>query len=56
MISNPFSLNGRVALVTGGNSGIGRTLAVGLQEAGAKIATATPRSWPSWETVGLRLN
>ena len=38
MASDPCSLAGRVALVTGGNSGIGRTLALGLREAGAKVA------------------
>lgn len=33
-----FSLEGRTALVTGGNGGIGRALALGLQEAGARVA------------------
>jgi 2-deoxy-D-gluconate 3-dehydrogenase len=39
-----FSLAGRVALVTGGNSGIGRTLALGLREAGAKLAIGGRRA------------
>lgn len=33
-----FSLDGRAALVTGGNGGIGRAIALGLQAAGARIA------------------
>jgi NAD(P)-dependent dehydrogenase (short-subunit alcohol dehydrogenase family) len=44
MTPNPFSLEGRVALVTGGNSGIGRALAIGLREAGAKVAIGSRRA------------
>ncbi len=34
---NPFRLDGRVAIVTGANTGIGQAIALGLAEAGAKI-------------------
>ena len=36
--SNPFDLTGQVALITGGNSGIGLGMAIGLAQAGSKVA------------------
>jgi 3-oxoacyl-[acyl-carrier protein] reductase len=36
--SNPFRLDGRVALVTGSSKGLGKALAIGLGKAGAKVA------------------
>lgn len=36
-MSSLFSVEGRVALVTGGSAGIGRMIAAGLSEAGAKV-------------------
>jgi 2-dehydro-3-deoxy-D-gluconate 5-dehydrogenase len=37
-ITNLFDLSGRVAVITGGNGGIGRGIALGLAQAGAAIA------------------
>jgi 2-deoxy-D-gluconate 3-dehydrogenase len=40
MAGNPFSLEGKVALVTGANTGLGQGIAQALAEAGADIAAA----------------
>jgi 2-dehydro-3-deoxy-D-gluconate 5-dehydrogenase len=39
-MSSLFDLSGRIALVTGGNGGIGRGIALGLAQAGADIVIA----------------
>lgn len=40
MAGNPFSLEGKVALVTGANTGLGQGIALALAAAGADIAAA----------------
>jgi glucose 1-dehydrogenase len=53
-----MSLNGKVAIVTGGNSGIGRAIALGLATAGANIAidyVAHPEATDALESEISRL-
>ena len=48
---NPFDLSGRVAVVTGGNGGIGLGMARGLAAAGARIVVAGRNVQKSQEAV-----
>ena len=43
-MSSRLDLQGRVAFVVGGTSGIGRTLALGLADAGADVVASARRS------------
>ena len=49
-MAEPFSLHGKVALVTGGTTGIGQAVAVALAQAGADVALTVNRS-PADDTV-----
>jgi NAD(P)-dependent dehydrogenase (short-subunit alcohol dehydrogenase family) len=52
MASTLFSLEGKTAVVIGGTSGIGRTLALGLADAGADVVASARRTAQVDETAG----
>ena len=51
MMKNLFSLEGRTAMVTGGTRGIGRMIAQGLLEQGAKVYVTGRRPGPAAEAA-----
>ncbi len=51
MITSPFSLEGRTALVTGGNRGLGKAFAFGLAAAGARVAISGRHEAANQEAV-----
>jgi NAD(P)-dependent dehydrogenase (short-subunit alcohol dehydrogenase family) len=51
MNSSLFSLDGKIAVVVGGTSGIGRALALGLAEAGANVVASSRSEKPVHATA-----
>ena len=54
MIEELFSLKGRVALITGGNGGLGRVIALAYREAGARVVV-TGRNPDKNQAIGQEL-
>ncbi|ETW94654.1 MAG: 2-deoxy-D-gluconate 3-dehydrogenase [Candidatus Entotheonella gemina] len=52
MRATPFHLEGKIAIVTGGNAGIGLGIATGLAQAGASLVIAGRRVAKNAEAVG----
>ncbi len=58
MILEKFSLKGKVAIVTGANTGLGRAMALGLAQAGANVAgvynSSPPEALDQFEALGCK--
>lgn len=52
-VANLFDLSGRVAVITGGGSGLGRAIAIGYAQAGVAVVVADVNDEGSEETVSL---
>jgi NAD(P)-dependent dehydrogenase (short-subunit alcohol dehydrogenase family) len=52
-VMEQFNLSGKVAVVTGGSKGLGRAIAVGLAQAGAKVAVVSRTTKLIEETVSM---
>ncbi len=50
-IMNRFNLSGQVAIITGGGTGLGRAISMGLAQAGADVILASRRAEPLKETA-----
>ena len=48
---NPFCLSGQAAIITGGGTGLGRAISIGLAQAGADVVLASRRPDPLKETA-----
>jgi len=52
-VANLFDLNGRVAVITGGGSGLGRAIAIGYAQAGVTVVLADVNESGMHETVAV---
>ena len=50
-MNGPFSLDGKVAFITGGNSGLGRAIALAMRDQGARVVIAGRRAQRNAEVL-----